>query len=238
MDGTSGVYGHGTWSLPTQNDDGTQTPGEWMPPTRPILCESGYHYCRDMSDLLAHLGPDIYEVEVRGEVDDGDDKACTSEARLLRRVWADTWTPESQRLFAVDCARQVARLTDNPELANACLDVTAANALYGDEWSAARYAARAAAERSAAAAAAAAAAVAWSAAADAAAAAPCDAAWDAAQRSAAAAWAAAADAAAAWAASARDAARDAAWDAAWDAQVTLIARYLAGEQGPLVEEGQ
>ncbi len=142
MDGTSGVYGHGEWSLPTQNEDGSWTPGEWMPRVPAVLCESGYHYCRDMSDLLAHLGPEIYDVEVRGTVVEGDDKACAREARLVRRMWADTWTPETQRLFAVDCARRVAYLTGNPGLTNACLDVCAAYAMYGDEWAAVRDAAR------------------------------------------------------------------------------------------------
>jgi hypothetical protein len=37
---------------------------------------------------------------------------------------------------------------------------------------------------------------------------------------------------------ARDAARDTAWDAAWDAQAGLLARYLSGEEGPLVEESE
>ena len=30
-DGTTYHGGHGAWSLPTRNEDGTWTPGDWMP---------------------------------------------------------------------------------------------------------------------------------------------------------------------------------------------------------------
>ena len=144
MDGSAGVYGYGKWSLPKNGK-----PGRWMPKRSPVLCKSGYHYCRNVSDLLAHLGPEIYEVEVRGEIVEGDDKAVAEEARLIRRVYEDTWTPESQRLFAVDCARAVAHLTANPDLTHACLDAAVAYAMYGDEWAAATAAARDAARAAA-----------------------------------------------------------------------------------------
>ena len=37
--------GNAEWSLPTQNDDGTWTPGEWMPEIEGELepCRNGYH---------------------------------------------------------------------------------------------------------------------------------------------------------------------------------------------------
>ena len=203
MDGTAGAYGHGCWDLPKGD-----RPGKWMPKTKPVLCDSGYHYCRDLKDVLAHVGPELYEVEVRGVTIDGDDKAVAEQARLVRRI--PEWNDETCRLFAVDCARlslQCAAEEQKP-LLSACLDVTTAYALYGNEWAAARDAARAAAR-----------AAAWAAAGDAA--------WDAARD---AAWAAA------WAA-ARAAARAAAWAAARDAQIDLLTRYLAGEQGPLVDGG-
>jgi len=196
MDGTTGAYGHGTWSLPVKNDDGTWTPGEWMPPVTPVLCESGYHVCRGLGEVLAHAAPELYEVEVSGEHVDGDDKAAWESARLVRRI--ETWNETTLRLFAVDCARRVAHLAEDEELTHAILDISVAYAVYGTEWDVAL-------ERAAA----------WAAA------------WGAARATA---WAAARDAA--WAA-----ARDAAWAAARDAQAGILARYIAGEQGPFVERG-
>ena len=205
MNGAAGAYGYGDWSLPQG-----KRPGKWMPKVKPVLCESGYHWCRDLGDVTTHLARDLYEVEVRGETVYGDDKAASGQARLLRRI--PEWNDETARLFAVDCARIAMNRyaqDDQRELLHACLDVTAG---YADgpceaaaeaaAWDAARAAAEAAAE---AAARAAAEAAAW-----------------------AAAWAAARDAA--WAA-----AEAAAWAAARDEQVALLARYLAGEQGPFVD---
>ena len=198
LDGTSGAYGHGDYTdyLPRG-----KRPGKWLPKVNPAICRSGYHVCRDLSEVLAHIGPDLYLVEARGQCVNGDNKAAYEQIRLLRRV--DTWTEETQRLFAVDCARiAVNRYAqdDQRELLHACLDVTVA---------AARDAARDAAGDAA-----------WAAAWAAASAAARDAAWDAAS---------AAAGAAAW---------DAAWAAAGAEEASILARYLAGEQGPFVEEGE
>ncbi len=186
FNGTAGAYGHGDYSdyMPTQNADGTWTPGAWLPPVRPSLCESGYHWCDGELNLLRHPGESCYVIEHDGETVRGDDKCASEAIRLLYPV--ETYNETNLRLFAVDFARQVAHLTEDPELVHAVLDVCVAYAEYGEEWDAARDAARAAA------------------------------------------WAAARDAA--WAA-----ARDAAWDAARAAQSDLLARYLNGEVGPLVE---
>jgi hypothetical protein len=216
--GVAGAYGHGDYSdyMPTQNADGTWTPGEWLPPVRPVLCKSGYHWCDGELQLLRHLGEACYVIEHKGETVRGDDKCASETIRLLFPV--ETYNETNLRLFAVDCARQVAHLTEDPELVHAILDVCVAYAEYGEEWATAWAAARAAAwDATGATARAAAGAAAWDA--------TGDAAWAAAR---AAAWAAAG--AAAW-----DAARDAAGDAAWDAQSDLLARYLSGEVGPLVE---
>lgn len=149
--GTAGAYGHGEWSMPTLNQDGTWTPSEWMPSQKPYLCRSGYHYCRNLVEVVIHLGPDICEIEVRGGIEEGGDKACASEARLLRRLWADTWTPEAQRLFAVDCARiavnRYAR-ADQRALLHGCLDIVVAS-VFDAEFRAARSAADSAADSAA-----------------------------------------------------------------------------------------
>lgn len=65
MNGTAGAYGHGDYSgyLPRGS-----RPGKWLPPVKPVLCESGYHSCEDPLGLLVHYGPELYAVEVRGEV--------------------------------------------------------------------------------------------------------------------------------------------------------------------------
>ena len=104
-EGGVGVYSDVQWSLPTKNDDGTWTPGEWMPVVEKLeLCESGYHVCTlEQSPMWAHS--EMYEVEVRGESLDGNDKSCHQQARLLRRV--ETWNERTARLFACDCAEHV-----------------------------------------------------------------------------------------------------------------------------------
>lgn len=209
LNGTAGAYGYGCWSLPTLNPDGTYTPGEWMPPVKPVLCKSGYHYCRDLSEVVIHLASEIYELEpadlettmrIAREcgtewdpswpiVYEGDDKIVHACGRLTRRLWADTWTPEAQVLFAADCVRMVADLAPGPEPTHAGSGIAAARAAL-----AAREAAQVAA---------------W------------DAVWDAAQtvRAVLAAW---------------DASQEAG-RATLSRQTALLERYLAGEQGPLVE---
>jgi len=195
-----GLYGYGDY---TEYMPRGKRPGKWLPPVDPVLCKSGYHGCETLADLLFHLGERIVDCEARGTVDRGGDKVACEQIRIVSEH--TTWNPETQRLFAVDCARIVvgryAAVNDRP-LLHACLDVCVASGLYGKEWDTARNAA-------------------W------------DAAWNAAGN---AAWNAA-DAArnAAWNAAAF-AARNAAWNAARDEQAALLERYLAGEQGPFVEE--
>lgn len=198
LNGTAGAYGYGCWSLPTLNPDGTYTPGEWMVPVKPALCESGYHCCRNLPEVVIHLASEIYELEpadlettmrIAREyeiewdpswpiVHKGDDKIVYACARLTRRLWADTWTPEAQALFAIDCTRMAADLAPGLELTHTCLNFAAVRAAL---------AAR-------------------------------DAIW--------AAWQAAL--------AVRAAAREAEW-IALSQQTALLERYLAGEQGPLVE---
>ena len=195
-DGTPCNGGSGRWNLPTRNEDGTWTSGEWMPEILGELvpCENGYHFAVDVH-ILEWLGPAIYEAEIVGDYIDADNKRVARQSRLLRRF--DAWNKRIARLFAVWCARQTLAIVPNPDPRSiAACDVAEryANGQATDEELNAAWAA------------------AWDAARDAATAAARDAAWDAARD---ATRAAARDAA--WAA-ARDATRDAAWDAAGDAQ--------------------
>jgi len=98
--------GNGRWSLPAKNDDGTWTPGDWMPEIKGELvpCLNGYHLCRK-KDLLRWLGETIYEAEYVGEIVKASDKVVVREARLVRKI--ESWNERTARLFACDCAERV-----------------------------------------------------------------------------------------------------------------------------------
>ena len=200
--------GNMSWSLPTQNEDGMWTPGDWMPAIggELVACENGYHAAKD-AHVLEWLNARLFVAEYRGELLDADDKIVVREARLVREI--TTWNERTARLFAVWCAREALKLIDNPDPRSvAACDVTerfANGEATADEWAAAWDAARAAA---------------WAAAS----AAALDAAWDAAMAAAMAA--------------ARAAEWEVAWDAAWAAEweVARAAQYrqlmeMLGEDG-------
>jgi len=144
LNGTRGSFGHGDYTgyLPKG-----KRPGKWLPKVTPVLCESGYHVCRDLSEVLTHAGPELYEVEVRGTCVEGKDKAAWEQARLVKRV--PEWDQRTMRLWAIDCARRVMYISPDHELLDAVLDVCVAYAEYGEEWAAARDAAWAAARHAA-----------------------------------------------------------------------------------------
>jgi len=100
--------GTGVWHLPKG-----KRPGKWMPPIpKPKPYVRGYNVCR-REDLVEWLGPEIYEVEIRGVKIQVIDKTVVEQARLLRRL--DTWTERTARLFACDCAERALALTDSPD---------------------------------------------------------------------------------------------------------------------------
>jgi hypothetical protein len=250
-DGRACHGGTGTWHLPTPAEDGTWTPGEWMPRLTGEIepCSHGYHLCRPQ-DLLGWLTSDVfsvYEAEAhpRYRLIVAGDKVVTRQARLLRRL---AWDARAARLFACDCAERALVVWERHGIPGDTRprDAIAVARRYADgqatqeelaaardaAWDAARAATRDAAWDAAwAADGAADGAAAW----DAARAAAGAAAWDADVAAAwAAAWAAARDAArAAAGAAAWDAAWDAAWAAAWDAerqwQVERLLWYLDGQ---------
>src|SRR5690606_38349146 len=211
-------FGTGTWHLP----DGVR-PGKWMPEiTRLVPCQQGYHVAAE-NQLIDWLGPELFEVECRGEHIDHGDKHVFGQARLVRRI--STWNDRTARLFAADCAERALPVFEaccpgdmRPHHAIEVARAFADGQATVEDLAAARDAAKAAAERAAK---------------DA----PWDAAWDAG-------WAAArgATGGAAWAA-ARAAAMDAAlaatraaagevkvwtaaWTAAWDAEREWQTRRL------------
>jgi hypothetical protein len=93
------------WSLPVQNDDGTWTPGEWMPEVvgKLELCSNGYHLA-DAEHLLQWLNATIYEAEPSAEMLEGDDKVVCRSVRLVKKM---NWNDRIARLFACDCAERV-----------------------------------------------------------------------------------------------------------------------------------
>src|SRR5690606_19898730 len=189
--GGRSLMGDGTWHLPEGG-----RPGKWMPEiTGLVPCQRGWHVAT-IDQLVDWLGPELFEVECRGEHVDHGDMHVFGQARLVRRV--DAWNDRTARLFASDCAERVLPVFEigcpgdmRPrraiEVARAFADGQATGEDLAAAWDAARDAA-------------------WDPAGDPA--------WDAVW---AAAWAAARAAAwdAVWAA-ARAAARNAAWAAAWD----------------------
>ena len=151
-DGTPYWGGNGRWPLPTKNEDGTWTPGEWMPAIQGKLepCRNGYHGCEDVQ-VLQWLGPALFELEIRGERLDAGDKCVVREARLLRRF--ENWNARTIRLFACDCAERALPLfereypnDDRPRKAIATARRYAEGKATNEDLDAARDAASAAAE--------------------------------------------------------------------------------------------
>lgn len=109
-DGSCYHGGNGAWPLPTQNEDGTWTPGEWMPAIEGKLvpCSHGYHVLEtDM--VLDWIGPAMFEVEVADceKLQEHDKWVVRGPCRLVRRIPIGE---REWRLFACDCAERVVHL--------------------------------------------------------------------------------------------------------------------------------
>jgi hypothetical protein len=106
-DGTS-LHGGYTiaWSLPTRNDDGIWTPGDWMPRAEGELSLYGDGYkVGTLDQIINWLGPRIFEVEVGHEIIHDKKKSIARACRLLCEY--TNWNEKSARLFACDCAERV-----------------------------------------------------------------------------------------------------------------------------------
>ena len=106
-EGCSCNGGDSKWSLPTRNDDGTWTPGEWMPEIDgPLVeCENGYHLAT-LEQLVRWLNARIFVAEVDGELVESIDHEKWV-ARKVRLVSETAWDERMARLFACDCAEHV-----------------------------------------------------------------------------------------------------------------------------------
>ena len=223
VDGKSANGGSLTWSLPTQDESGNWTPGNWHEVQgKVIVGENGLHLTSKPVKWMK-WGAEIFIAEGAGEsVESGDDKIAYQRARLLSKVEAPEWWIGAQSFVRGIPMLNWLKPDGNPDPEWKLFTASSWNAARAAAWDAAGTAARAAAGDAARAAVEAAAGAAWDTAWDAARAAAWDAAWDAARAAAGAAWDAARDVPwdAAWAAggaAAWDAAWAAAWDAAWDA---------------------
>ena len=90
--------------------------GEWTKPEKPVLCESGWHAMHE-KDVFTHLplgiGAQLWRVEVRGAVVEGDNKIAAESMRLLYCLGETT--DSNLRLFACDVAEDALSLIDSPD---------------------------------------------------------------------------------------------------------------------------
>ena len=80
------------------------TPGEWLPPVEGdlVICRNGYHFCK-AENFAEWIRDELYSVEVRGEIIEGDDKLCAREIKMTR---IEKWNDKTMCLFAADCAER------------------------------------------------------------------------------------------------------------------------------------
>ncbi len=122
-DNNKGLYSKFNFTkyLPIKNEDGTWTPGKWLPKRSKYklsICEYGYHYT-DTAHLINWLEAQIFEVEVNGDLLISDNKYCCQQIRFIRKI--ETWNDKSARLFACWCVRQVWNLLTDEISKNAVI---------------------------------------------------------------------------------------------------------------------
>jgi hypothetical protein len=89
-------------------------PGLWLESGRAELCVSGVHACRP-SDLPYWLRHELWEVELDGDVVEGERLVVATRGRLVRLV--DAWDRRTARAFGAACAAEARRrVANSPEL--------------------------------------------------------------------------------------------------------------------------
>jgi hypothetical protein len=92
-EGGVGIFSQARWPAP-----GADGPGAWVEADLDAqACVRGVHAC-GVDQLPFWLGPELYVIELGGEVTRGERKLVAARGRLLRRI--DAWTPEKARAFA------------------------------------------------------------------------------------------------------------------------------------------
>ena len=77
--------------------------GEWVEAETVEQCRSGIHACR-VRDLPYWLGPELWEIELEGEVVEQTHKLAARRGRLLNRV--PDWNDGLLRAFTASCRDQ------------------------------------------------------------------------------------------------------------------------------------
>jgi hypothetical protein len=81
-------------------------PGSWLESDRVELCMSGIHACR-VGDLPYWLRTELWEVELEGDVVEGERLVAARRGRLVRRV--DAWNDATAAAFGASCAQEALR---------------------------------------------------------------------------------------------------------------------------------
>ena len=78
-------------------------PGVWLEADHARSCREGIHACR-ARHLPIWLGPELWEIELGGDVFEGERKLVATRGRLTKRI--DRWTPELSFEFGRFCAQR------------------------------------------------------------------------------------------------------------------------------------
>ena len=81
-------------------------PRSWLESDRVELCVSGVHACR-VRDLPYWLRTELWEVELEGDVVEGERLVAARRGRLVRRI--EGWNDASARAFGASCAEEARR---------------------------------------------------------------------------------------------------------------------------------
>jgi hypothetical protein len=96
--GAVGPFSGFRWPQPTPD-----APGPWVD-SQPSRCASGIHACTP-EQLPYWLNWELWQVELAGEIVEGETKVVASRGRLLTRV--DVWGAELQDAFGRACSERV-----------------------------------------------------------------------------------------------------------------------------------
>ena len=95
--------------------------GEWVDAQAVEPCRSGIHACR-ARDLPFWLGPELWEIELDGDVVQQERKVAARRGRLVRRI--SDWNVDLLRAFTASCrAETKLRVGSSPTLSGFVGDI-------------------------------------------------------------------------------------------------------------------
>jgi hypothetical protein len=97
---------------------------DWVEAVGPLeLCRNGIHACR-IEHLPHWIGPELWAMEIDGELREGPDAVVARRGRLVQPV--EAWADGAGRELAEDCARRAQGLAgDRSEMAARAADAVA-----------------------------------------------------------------------------------------------------------------